>query len=495
MVFWTNIINTAMIGTDKKQVGATELLPGLEAITNLIQADDTIDKTEQFMRIATVAFNFRKCGALPLYKEGVTINTALPEEKMYCSDNAFLVLKKILDSESIPLLLFWLQHCQANNTIVLPEIIPTIFDIANKQKTLQTLAAACCGKRGGWLATFNNEWKFSTAGTDEELWKTGTSEQRKEILTQLRKTNKTQARQWLQESWPQEDANSKTDFLKILSPTIDADDIVFLESLSTEKSKKVKDETILLLKKIPTSKIVSQYWEVTKEAVQLTVEKGLFGINKKKKLTIELPKEFNQDIFKTGIEKLSNNKAFTDDEFIVYQLMQHVPLQNWEHHFNETPEETIKLFQQNEATNKLIPAFILSAVYFNDLRWAIFLMQFVKTFYLDLIPLLPIQQQEYYSNKFFVGNENNIINSAIKRTSEWGLELTKNILSHTAKNPYNYYKNFYNEHIQLIPTTIETQLNKCAPQEQLLQNQWNNTRDYIMKLVQLKKESIISNSK
>lgn len=148
MVFWSNIVNTAMIGTDKKQIGVGELSAELEVITSLIQGDNSIDKTEQFMRIAAIAFNCRKCGVLPLHKEGVIINLAATEEKSYCSDTAFLALKEILDIESIPLLLFWLQHCEANNTIIPPEIIPTILDIAAKQKKLQVLAANCCGKRG-----------------------------------------------------------------------------------------------------------------------------------------------------------------------------------------------------------------------------------------------------------------------------------------------------------------------------------------------------------
>lgn len=483
-----------MIGTDKKQIGATELLPELETVINLIQADNLIDKTEQFIRIAAIAANYRKCGALPLHVDGLTINTAAKEEKLDCSDAAYLVLREILDIGSTPLLFFWLEHCQANNTIVPPEITPTILDIATKQKKLQAVAAACCGKCGEWLGSFNNSWNYCTMGTDEELWETGVQEQRKEVLARLRKTDISQARLLLQESWSQEDANSKNDFLKILHATVNADDIVFLEYVQNEKSKKVKDEAIVLLKEISTSKIVLQYWGVAEKAVQLRVEKGMLGLTTKKKITIEMPKDFNQEIFKTGVDKLSNNKLFTDDEFIVYQLLQYVPLQNWELHLNSTPEEIIRFFQKDKMLNKFLAAFVLSAVNFKDERWAILLMQILTIFYIDLIPLLPIQQQDYYSNKNFVGNENAIIQLALKSNVEWSLELAKNIISYTAKNPYNYYRNFYNENIRLIPINIAKQLAQCTPQEPQLQHQWNNTMDYILKLVYLKEKTIVSNS-
>ena len=48
MEFWNNIINTAMIGTDKKTIGTAELPAGLHDAASVIFANEAIDKEEKF---------------------------------------------------------------------------------------------------------------------------------------------------------------------------------------------------------------------------------------------------------------------------------------------------------------------------------------------------------------------------------------------------------------------------------------------------------------
>nr|WP_315819303.1 DUF5691 domain-containing protein [Paraflavitalea speifideiaquila] len=85
---------------------------------------------------------------------------------------------------------------------------------------------------------FNPDWNFSTSTTHEEIWQTGTLEQRKSVLQEVRAVNALQAREWLQTTWAQEDANTKTELLGILSNNIGEADMAFLESLSTEKARR-----------------------------------------------------------------------------------------------------------------------------------------------------------------------------------------------------------------------------------------------------------------
>ncbi len=59
MEFWNDIINTAMIGTDKKSVSVSDLPVSLQEAAALIYANNTIDKEEQFLQIASVSLNYR----------------------------------------------------------------------------------------------------------------------------------------------------------------------------------------------------------------------------------------------------------------------------------------------------------------------------------------------------------------------------------------------------------------------------------------------------
>lgn len=480
MQTWEQIINTALLGTDKRGPGANELPEALSEAAALIQ-QNTTDKEEQFLQTAALAFNYRQCGTMPLKKESVTIEKAAAEDKQYCSLLAVQTLKDILDSESNSLLQFWLQQCSAKEHIVTPEFVPVLLNAGIQQKKLQNLVVACCGRRGEWLSRFNPEWNFSMATTDEELWQTGSAEQRKQVLEQVRKDDPETARNWLMQTWPREDAGTRIEFLLLLGINIGSADIEFLESLSKEKSKKVKDIALWLLKQIPGSAVVQQYQQLLKQSVSAG----------RKGLQVQLP-ALDESILKTGIDKLSNSKDYTDDEFVAMQLMQAVPPSFWETHLQSTPDVIIKSWQKDDTGKKLLPAIVQAVVAFKDQRWATAFMQNSHVFYIDIIPLLPVKEQEFYSIKFIGQFAENIIEHAIKREDTWSIDLTRAIFIHTARSVYQYNRSFYSRYIHCIPVGIIPELAKCAPGEEHLRATWNNTSEYIITLLNLKKQTIQS---
>lgn len=492
MQYWNNILNTAMLGTDKKMAEVADVPEALMEAFTLVNANEHIDKEEKFLQSAALLYNYQQCGIQPVTKESLTLPVALPETKPYCNKLSLQVLKDILAEESIPLLLLWLKHCQAAGRLIEPDLLPAVLDIGAGNKKLQPYIPACAGNRGAWLSSFNEAWNFSGQQSAEEQWHTGTPEQRKAILKEIRNTDPALANQWLQQSWPQEDAAGKLSFLGVLTDTVNSDDTPFLESLTGEKSKKVKEEAVALLKRIPGSPIVVQYQQLLKESVVVKKEKVLLGLSSKTILQWQLPSVIDDTVFKTGIEKLSSSKAFTDDEYIIYQLMQSVPPSFWEIQLDNSPEHIIKLFQKDSAGSRMLPALVMAISKFNDKKWAFAMMQHADVFYLDIIPLLPVQQQEYYSNKFFEQHAESIIQYAVQRQEEWGYELAQKILAHTAKNIYQYPRTFYNQHIQLLPVKMAAELEKFSPADTYMQTTWSNSSEYIAKLLQLKSQIIQS---
>jgi hypothetical protein len=490
MEYWNNIINTAMIGTDKKMISENELPSALTEAVSLIQLNNRIDKEEKFLQIASLAFNYRQAGVQPLPKETVSLQQSPAEEKLYCSKPALQVLKDIQSEDSIPLLKFWLQQAEAKGQLVHPELVPSLLSAGVQTKSLQTLVAACCGKRGEWLSRFNESWNFSQNQTTEQLWQTGSPDQRRTIFRQTRTSDPSLARAWLQQTWAQEDANTKAAFLEIFAINICEADIAFLESLSTEKSKKVKEEALGLLKKIPSAAVVQLYQQVMQQSVELKKEKALLGLSSKLVLKFNLPATVDEAIFKTGIEKLSNDKAFTDDELIIFQLIRSVPPTFWQTHFSAGPQTVIDLFQKDNIGKKMMPALVIATSNFKDTDWAFSLAQHSEVFYLEILPLLPVQQQEHFSNKFFEQFPDSIIQFAVQRETEWSMELTKNIFRHIGKNPYNFTRSFLSQYIHLIPAPIIAELEKCTPPEEQLRTMWSNTSDYIIKLITLKVQTL-----
>lgn len=489
MESWNNIINTALLGTDKKQLSNIELSADLNNVFEQINRNDSLDKEDKFLQVTAVAFNYRQSGLTALLQESITIKETEPETKTYCNTNALHVLKDILEQQNIPLLKFWLQHCDAQQQIVPPEIIPALFDIAVAQKRIQQLITSCCGKRGEWLKGFNTNWNFFTGENDEDVWQNGTTDQRKIVLGKTRAADAIKAREWLQQTWQTENANTKAELLKMFEVNLSSDDVTWLESLQEEKSQKVKDVVFDLLKQIPDSSIVLNYWQVLQQSVVLKKEKALLGMISKTSLHVQLS-GFDAALFKTGIEKLSNTKDFSDDEFIIYQLMQFVLPHNWELHFNNTPQQIIEYFIKDKTAKKFLPAFVNAIIRFKNSKWALAFVENHQTFNSSLIPLLQEKEQEKFSLQYFESNADHLIQIAVKRTTQWSFEFVNTVFRHTAKNTYQYNKIFYSEAIHLFPHAIVAELEKFTPQEQYIQSSWSNMSEYIMKLVSLKLQTI-----
>lgn len=485
MDLWQDILNTALLGTDKRPA-ATEGLPAdLQEAATLITQNKASDKEEQFLQLAALVFNYRQCGVAPVKKETVGIEPAGAEEKPYCSSHSMQVLKDILDTESIPLLGLWLEQCARKEQLIQPDLLPVVLTLGMQYKKLQPLLGECCGKRGAWLRGFNPDWKFSIATTDEELWQTGTLEQRKAVLQELRAAQPAQAREWLLQIWAQEDANTRTELLGLLSINIGEADIGFLEMLSTDKSKKVKELALQLLKKIPGSSVIEAYWRVVQQSVMLTQKKAMLGLVHKNSLHIQLTGA-DDNIFKTGIEKLSGQKNITDELFILYQLIGFIPPHYWEQYLVLSPYEIIELFLENEESAKYLPAIGLAAGRFKNTDWAPQFMGDANRFYPDLIPLLSKQDREDYLLKHFSKVADMVLPLLAKEEGEWSMEITRCVFQHTAQNPYQYNRQFYQQHIERFPAAIARELDKYMPTEEGYRSMWSNTSAYLIKLMGLK---------
>ncbi len=481
------IVQTALIGTAKKPLELTDFETEFSTAFSTIHSNETIENEEKFLQSASLVFNYRQAGVTALNKE---IENTIAEEEtlLYCSDFAKQVLKDILFEDSNPLLKTWLLECANRNLLVHPEWLPTLFDKAIQQKQLRNLVETCGGKRGRWLSKFNSEWLFAVSILDDELWLTGTFEQRKNVLENVRTKEFSKAREWIQQTWQQENAATKQAFLEVLETNLSVDDAEWLETLSKDKSSKVKDEALRLLKLIPESTIIKKYKEILRESVILKKEKALFGLSSKTALHFNLISNIEEEIFKSGIEKLSPQKNISDEDYILQQLIAQVPPSFWEEHLQLSAKEIIDFLDKSDKGKVFIESLSLAIKKFKANNWAIHFMDREEKTYLVLIPLLPTELKEKYILKYFEKESVPLMNLVIKEQQEWSLVLTKKIFAFTAKNPYQYNRSFYNQHIQLIPVQASGILESCMPSEEYAKNSWAITVAYINKLLVLKQQ-------
>jgi len=285
-------------------------------------------------------------------------------------------------------------------------------------------------------------------------------------------------------TWDQENAAVKTDLLKILNTNSCADDLPWLESLLTEKSQKVKEEVMNLLKLFPGSSVTHQYEEVLKSSVTLSKEKGMLGLINKTSIKLKLPDNINDAIFKSGIEKLAKANSNTSDEhFIIYQLISQVPPAFWETQFDTDPGEVVAYFDKYAKT--MIPALCQAVIRFHDDDWVPYLLKQPQFYPEFLAKLSPVNQEEYLM-RFFAQDSANIIHHALKSGHEWGLKFTSLAVQFMSGNIYQYNRNFFKENIGLINTDI---LPQRVGLPAIADNaNWEKTGNYLMRLLNLKQQ-------
>jgi hypothetical protein len=491
MESWNSVINVALLGTEKRSLKTEEVDPVFAESFALVQEQGSSSE-DAFLQRATLVYNYRQCGFLPLHKETVSVVQAEAEERAYASPLAHAVLSDVLESGSISLLFFWLEQCSRNHLVVQPDFLPVLLNLGIKKKELHPLLNTCCGRRGEWLRQFNREWKKGETLTEEESWQTGTLAQRKALLAGVREQNPARGRELLQQTWAQEPAATRAELLETLLINASEEDLPWLEEVQNEKSVKVKEVALQVLKGIPGSAIVQSYWRILQQSVWVNTAKGILGIGSKTSLEIKLA-SVDPAIFKTGIQQLSDKAKTSDEDFILYQLMTAVPPRFWELHFNLDKKKILDLFAKEERTAALAPAFGLAASRFRDIEWlrAVISVDQLRL-YGDAFELFPQKEAEQYALAFLDEDLSaaGVLSSIHHFKEEWSLDFTRAILHFTAKNPYQYTRSFYNDMASVLPAAIATELENCSPKEAYLRSMWTNLSDHIIRLLTLKQQTL-----
>ena len=118
MTAWDNILNTALLGTEKKQPDAGMLNGELATCWTTAAGQGMPDAEEAFLRMAALGYNYRRCGFEPLPMPQQEPATAPAEDKPYCTTGMMQLLDEVAETGAAPLLQFWLSQCAASNYVV-----------------------------------------------------------------------------------------------------------------------------------------------------------------------------------------------------------------------------------------------------------------------------------------------------------------------------------------------------------------------------------------
>ncbi|MCM5530619.1 DUF5691 domain-containing protein [Parasegetibacter sp. NRK P23] len=488
--YWEELVHTALLGTDKKTPVKEAAPVALQHALHLIESTIS-DKEERFLQTITLGSAYVRAGLEPHPSPGAGIPCAEAEVFSYCNEASLKTFATLLQQEHhTGLLEIWLQCCAEANQLIPVLLLPEMLDIATRNKTLRPLIITCSGKRGEWLAKLNPAWQFAESIDNTEAWETGTPDQRKTALAQIRKEQPVAAIEMIRNTWGTEDAAMKQEILAVLAANPVAADIPFLTGLATEKSKKVKEMAQAILRSIPSSPIVQQYAEALRQSLAPEKTRTMLGLASKTILAIQ--PTATDELQKTGLQPLSNSKEMSDEVFMVAQMVEQVPPEHYENWWGMSPEEVIRLFGKDDNGKKLLPYLVKAVIRFKSTNWALLLKQHSATYFMELLPLLPEPEQDQYATEHFDYRPEELMNFLIQRKTPWSLKLAEKVLRFASNNVYAYPKSFFSRHIHLIPAGLGASLDNISSKQPAYQQTWSATAEHISGLLQLRSKIIQS---
>lgn len=204
-LWWSELVNAALLGSDRRAVPLAELPNELQqSVDN--QPGVTPEKT--LLRAAALAVNYLRAGAEPPALALPDLPPCPPETRHYASGSAVKLLRDMLN-EQLPgtgLLALLLEKLRTQTVIVPPDLLIPLLTTAATAKTTAVVEpiAELIGERGRWLAAQNPDWTIVLPTDLDALWENGTKEEREAVLSHLRQTDPSRARQHLEAVWEQE---------------------------------------------------------------------------------------------------------------------------------------------------------------------------------------------------------------------------------------------------------------------------------------------------
>ena len=448
------IINAALLGTATKEFNPVSFPPSLEETFRKVQekADDT---EAAFYQMVALTFAYQRAGMETSTDESIVATEEAPEEeKPYLSREAGELFNILNINCNRYLLQYAYRKASGCNRLIPPlylqSLITHAFDRNNPERRQeQELLSQLAGKRGRWLLPQMGLKDWGETGN--ETWETASHEERKRMLCRLRETQPEQGLDLLQTELKNESAAHRDELIQCLRINLTKADEAFLqETAETDRSINVKQTAKNLLFRIPDSELVKACCNLLRGKLHY---KMLLGWSYDKL-------DYTPEMKKMGLEEVSYNKKEKDDEFLLRQLAERVPLSFWMELFDCSPEK---------AASKLAkkPPF---GSYFNicqpienfgDSLWAYHTLKEnqSESNNIHLMKLLTPEQQEDIN--FQNNNKNFYIPDSWFNADgcEWGIKFSTRVLQQLVQSNYYYYSKEMAEQLALyLPQEIYPKL-------------------------------------
>lgn len=433
------IVKAGLLGTDKYMPGIITPLKDIQEKLN----SQSIGKEDRFLKLAATALLYEECGRLP-EKTDMELPVCPEETADIISVSVASIMESVLANKLEVLFQYLIFICNSKKQVLTPELVSLVLNKAlEHKKTAQPLIISC-GKLGQWLCQLNPEWAvLLDESVEGDIWNTGNHESRKAFLATLRQKNPGEAVSLLQNTIGEENAANRLSFLEVLAISLSKQDEPFLQVLAKDKSQKVKDTAVGFLRRIQGSAINKMYLDFLLKVISFKEERHLL-IYKKKVIFIDESIAANEEIFKTGIAKVSSEKGVNDQVFIVAQLLANIDPVLLAEKFQVSEQELLAAFLEHKEIKTLLPFLAKTAVLFKNRNWAMTLLQTKQVGDIGLLDALSEEERQGFYEQFLAQDMQSVLQYMLNATyTPLSPAIAEKLMTHLSRNPYNITQPVY----------------------------------------------------
>lgn len=448
------LIKAALLGT-----GKVSLQPSgeLDELARRIAVNQE-DREDSFLKYAGAVFLYQESGLEAA--EGMSaIEACPPETKIQLAPAINQYLKDALLAKDEVLFDYLLTRAAQVQRVASANLVPLLLNKALERKEKTDKIRSVCGVLGEWLCGLNQEWKL--IAEQESLifdWETDSHQERKQYFRSARWQDPAASLDLLEAGFEKENAVNRAEFIDLLEGGLSVHDEEFLTKSLGDKSKKVKDSALRLLRGLSGSGINQRFKDYLLQVISVTEERHLLLL-KRKVLHLDTANALPEELLYYGIEKVSSQKGVADNAFQVAQLFAYVNPAVLAQELKMEEAEFVRLLLEHPQAELFRPFLTEAATRFKNTVLAERLLAMDNGFNAGLIGLVSEEQKgifiDKYLEQYFIAVLDILLDDSYKILP---LNLAERIIKRLAVNPYQVTQPVYQRLALSLPATASNVL-------------------------------------
>lgn len=375
---WDDLVATALIGTERRRPSPPDGDGELERATKAI---DWSEPERALLAAAAVVSRASAAGTIP---PRLAPSDPAPEPTGRAAPPPVeRIVERVLEHrELVPELLA--RFIDTRTALPAP-MTPALLQAATADRSIRRPLADAGGARLRWLAAHNDGWRWASAdpASATEAWETGTADERRTLLAEVRAEDPAAGRALIESTWDTDSPADRRSFIQTLQEGLSLDDEPLLEGALDDRRKPVRQAAAIMLTHLTGSSLRDRMADRLRPLISP-------GTTRRARLRIELPEAIDTSGRRDGIDDAGAPRGYGTGAWRLRQIIRGAPLAVWEERTGLAPGEILAELRGHDYATPAYDGLREATRRERDQRWALAWVELHPS-NIDALAVLPAQ--------------------------------------------------------------------------------------------------------